>query len=53
MLEYGSMSAVVVEVDGSVSYCNDHFASLVGYQRDEIIGRDRSLVSAVPVNGKR
>jgi PAS domain S-box-containing protein len=34
------MSAVVVEVDGSISFCNEHFASLVGYTREEIIGRD-------------
>ena len=40
MLEGGSMSAVVVEVDGSISFCNEHFASLVGYTREEIIGRD-------------
>ena len=34
-----SLAAVVTEQDGTVSFCNDCFAAMVGYRRDEIIGR--------------
>ena len=39
MLESASLAAVVTEQDGTVSFCNDCFAAMVGYRRDEIIGR--------------
>jgi PAS domain S-box-containing protein len=40
MLETVQLIAVITEIDGSVSFCNDHFVSLSGYRADEVLGRN-------------
>jgi PAS domain S-box-containing protein len=38
MLETVQLAAVITDVDGTVSFCNDHLLALSGYSREEIVG---------------
>ena len=40
MLDNVELVAVMVDSNGRLVYCNDHFLSLVGWQRHEVLGRD-------------
>jgi PAS domain S-box-containing protein len=40
MLETVQLIAVITEIDGSISFCNDHFVHLSGYRAEEMLGRN-------------
>jgi PAS domain S-box-containing protein len=40
MLETVQLVAVITEVDGSISFCNDYLAALSGYSAEELQGRN-------------
>ncbi len=40
MLEAVQLAAVITEVDGTISFCNDHFLALSGYTADEVFGQN-------------
>ena len=39
LLETVQLAAVITDVDGTITFCNDHLTALSGYSRDELIGR--------------
>lgn len=40
MLENIQLAAVMLDVNGSITFCNDYLLSLAGWQRDEVLGQD-------------
>ena len=48
MLETVQLAAVITEIDGTITFCNDHFIALSGYARDELIGRTWLEVFVTP-----
>ncbi len=42
ILEKIQLVAVTVRSDGKISFCNDYFLNLVGYKREEVIGKQWS-----------
>jgi PAS domain S-box-containing protein len=40
LLETVHLAAVITDVDGTVTFCNEYFCHLSGYSMDEIIGRN-------------
>lgn len=39
-LENMQLISVLLDADGKITFCNDFFLKITGYQRDEIIGQD-------------
>ena len=39
LLETVQLAAVITDVDGTITFCNDHLVTLSGYDREQIIGR--------------
>src|SRR5207248_8072786 len=40
MLENVQLVSVSIDLDGRITFCNPYHASLTGWNRDELIGRD-------------
>ncbi len=40
MLENNPLSAVVLDTEGRITFCNDSLLDLTGWNRDEVIGKD-------------
>src|SRR5262249_4170246 len=53
MLDRIELIALIVGIDSRVQYCNEHFARLTGYSREEIIGADWYDLFASPQEGHR
>jgi len=39
ILETVNLAAVILDLDGNISYCNDYLLEITGYQREEILGK--------------
>lgn len=40
LLEDAQLVAVILDVDGRVTFCNDYLLTLTGWKREEVLGRD-------------
>ena len=45
-LEQSPASVVITSIDGSIEYVNEHFVTLTGYSRDEVIGRNPRILKS-------
>ncbi len=48
MLDNLELVAVMLDCDASITYCNDYFLRLTGWQRTDVIGKDWSQLFTVP-----
>jgi PAS domain S-box-containing protein len=39
LLETVQLAAVITDIDGTITFCNDHLVALSGYGRDELVGQ--------------
>jgi len=52
LLETVQLAAVITDIHGTITFCNDHLIALSGYSREEVVGR-RWLDVFAPGEGSR